>query len=327
MYNRIYNEDDWKNVNKKNKSIMEDYLLEYTARKKKKTTIQQYRNDIRIILIYILKHCDNKDITELSKRDFRNLSLWLSDELELSNARTNRLMSCCRSLLTYVEEDDEYEYENNVSRKIKGLPKESVRNIVFLTDDIISKLRTKLLYDERYKEATLLSLLYDSACRKNECAQVEKYSFLEDDRNSTNPVVGKRGKIFNLIYFNMTIYCARLYLEERGDDDIDSLWVLGKGENKRPAKASNLYDWVVSWRKDLKEITGQDYKINCHSFRHSALENMSTGEHYICKELGLGAIPLEKLKLIANHSDLSTTASYLLDKSTQELENLFNIKI
>ena len=54
---------------------------------------------------------------------------------------------------------------------------------------------------------------------------------------------------------------------------------------------------------------------------------MSTGEHYVCKELGIGAIPLEKLKLIANHSDLSTTASYLLDKSTQELEKLFNIKI
>lgn len=327
MYNRIFNEDDWSKVNKHNKDIMEDYLMEYTSRKKKKTTIQQYRNDIRIILIYILKYCDNKDITALSKRDFRNLSLWLSDELELSNARTNRLMSCCRSLLTYVEEDDEYEYENNVSRKIKGLPKESVRNIVFLSDSIISQLRTKLLYEERYKEAALLSLLYDSACRKGECAQVTKYSFLEDGKNSTNPVVGKRGKIFNLIYFDMTIDCVKLYLEERGDDNIDSLWVLGKGENKRPANASNLYDWVISWRKDLKEITGEEYKINCHSFRHSALENMSTGEHYVCKELGIGAIPLEKLKLIANHSDLSTTASYLLDKSTQELEKLFNIKI
>lgn len=327
MYNQIYTDEDWGKVNQYNKDIMEDYLLEYTARKKKATTIKQYRNDIRIILIYILHHCKNQKITELSKKDFRNLTLWLSNDLKLSNARTNRLMSCCRSLLTYVEDEDEYNYENNVSRKIKGLPKESVRDIVFLTDDIISQLRHKLLFEERFKEATLLSLLYDSACRKNECAQVLKHSFYDSSKNSTNMVIGKRGKSFNLIYFDHTKQDALLYLESRGEDDIDSLWVLGKGKSKRPANAANLYDWCISWRNDLKEITGEDYNINCHSFRHCALENMSTGDHYVCKELGIGAIPLEKLKLIANHSDLSTTASYLLDKSTQELENLFNIKI
>ena len=327
MYNKIYSDEDWNKVNEYNKEIMEDYLLEYTARKKKATTLKQYRNDIRIILIYILHHCGNRNITELSKKDFRNLTLWLSDTLQLSNARTNRLMSCCRSLLTYLEDEDEYEYENNVSRKVKGLPKESVRNIIFLEDEIISQLRNKLLNEKRYKEATLLSLLYDSACRKNECIQVEKYSFMDESKDSTNVVVGKRGKSFPLIYFRHTKECAKLYLAERGEDDIDSMWILGKGNSKRPAHASNLYDWCITWRKDLKELTGQDYPINCHSFRHCALENMSTGNHYICKDLGIGAIPLEKLKLVANHSDLSTTASYLLDKSTQELENLFNIKI
>ena len=327
MYNRTFNEEDWGKVNKSNKDIMEDYIMEYTARKKKKTTLQQYRNDIRIILIYILHNCDNKKITELSKRDFRNLSLWLSNELKVSNARTNRLMSCCRSLLTFVEEEDDYNYDNNVSKKVKGLPKESVRDIVFLDNDLIIKLKDKLIKEKRYKEATLLSLLYDSACRKNECAQVKKFSFLDTNKNSTNIVIGKRGKPFPLIYFSMTKECVKLYLDERGDDNIESLWIIGNNDNKREASASNLYDWVVCWRNDLNQITGNTYKINCHSFRHCALENMSTGNHYICKELGIGAIPIEKLQLVANHSDLSTTQSYLQDKSVTELENLFNIKI
>lgn len=327
MYNKIYNKEDWDKVNRFNKSIMEDFLLECIARKKKKSTISQYKNDVRIILIYILKNCQNRDITELTKKDFRNLSLWFSNDLEVSNSRTNRLMCACRSLLDHVENEDDYEYDNNVSKKVKGLPKEPVRDIIFLSNDLIIKLKDKLVKEERYKEAALLSFLYDSACRKNECAQVNKLSFLNNEKNSTNEVVGKRGKIFQLLYFSMTKECVKLYLNQRGEDDIDSLWIVGSDENKHSASASNLYDWTVKWRKDLKDIDGEDYNINCHSFRHSALENMSTGEHYICKELGIGKIPLEKLKLIANHEDINTTMGYLQDKSMSELENLFSIKI
>lgn len=327
MYNRIYNDSDWEQVNPINKDIMNDFILEYTAQKKKESTLIQYKNDIRIILIYILKNCNNKPITQLRKKDFRNLSLWFSNGLEMSNARTNRLMSCCRSLLSYVEEEDDYEYENNVAKKVKGLPKENVREIVFLPDELILKLSDKLKKEKRFKEATLLALLYDSCGRKNEVYQVTKESFYDSTKNSTNKVVGKRGKIFSLIYFDLTKENAALYLNDRGEDNVDSMWVSGVGENVRPVSIMTLYDWTVGWRKDLKEIDGNDYLINCHSFRHSGLENFSNGTHYVCRQNGMGKIPLEKLKLIANHSDLSTTESYLKDKTTDELEELFDIKI
>ena len=48
---------------------------------------------------------------------------------------------------------------------------------------------------------------------------------------------------------------------------------------------------------------------------------------YYCKKLGIEQIPLEKLKLIANHNSVETTAGYLQDKSTEVLEELFGIKI
>ena len=60
---------------------------------------------------------------------------------------------------------------------------------------------------------------------------------------------------------------------------------------------------------------------------YEALENMSIGTHWICKELGIENVPIEKLKTIANHESIETTSSYLQDKSTQELENFFKIKI
>ena len=325
-YNRIYNDADWALVNKENKDIMEDFLMEYKSRKKKESTLKHYRNDLRIILIYILKNCDNKPITDLVKKDFRRLSLWFSDDLEVSNARTNRLLSCVRSLLTFVEDEDEYDYDNNVAKKVKGLEKEPVREIVFLTDEEITSMRDKFMKEERYRDALLISLLYESAGRKNEVAQVQKFSFIEG-KDCTNIVVGKRGKKFPLIYFDWSKEAFAKYIEQRGEDDIPNLFVLGEGEEKRPAKAENIYDWVISWRKDFLCIFNKEKPFNPHSYRHSSLQNYSDSSHVCCKRLGIDHIPLEKLKLIANHSSVETTAGYLQDKSTEELENLFGIKI
>lgn len=289
----------------------------------KPATIKQYNNDLRIILIYIMENCDNKVITQLSKRDFRNLSLWLSNELNLSNARVNRLMSCCRSLMAYIENEDDYDYETNVAAKIKGLPKENVRDIVFLSNDIIMKLYNFFMKEERYKEATLLALAYESAARKNELAQVLKDS-IKPDRNCTNFVIGKRGKKFSLLYFDLTKKAAKKYLEQRGEDDIPELFITKDG---RPANYRVLYDWVVSWRKIVKKITGKDLNFNVHSLRHSSLENYSTGTHEVCKIKNLDALPIEKLKILAHHENLETTSNYLLDKSNEELEQLFQIKL
>lgn len=328
VYNKIFNQNDWDLVNNENKEIMEDFILELRSNKKKPSTISQYRNDIRIILIYVLKNCGNKSLLKLTKRDFRGLVLWFSDDLEVSNARTNRLMSSVRSLLDFVEDDDEnyHEYTNNVSKKVKGLEKQKVRDIVFLSNDLIEKLRDKLIKEKRYKEAALLCLAYESAARKGELAQVQKACF-EKNGNATNIVIGKRGKPFPLVYFDWTKKTVKMYLKERGEDDIPELWITNHGGNKRPARREILYNWIVKWRDDLLEITGKEYELNVHSFRHSALENMSIGTHWVCKYMGCKNVPIEVLKTIANHDSTETTNSYLQDKGKQKLEAFFNIKI
>ena len=157
VYNRTFNEEDWKLVNQDNKDILDDYITELKSQKKKETTIFQYRNDLRIVCIYVLKKCGNKSFTELGRKDFRKLVLWLTDECEVSNARANRLMSAVRTLLSYLEDDDDYEdYEINQAAKVKGLPKEGVRDIVFLEDEVILQLWQKLMNEKRYREAKKL---------------------------------------------------------------------------------------------------------------------------------------------------------------------------
>lgn len=321
-YNKIYDEEKWARVNQENKDIMEDYLMELKAQKKKDTTIYQYKNDLRIVCIYVLDNCENKAFTDLGRKDFRRFVLWLTDTCGVSNARANRLMSAVRTLLSYLEDDDDNDYEINAAAKVKGLPKESVRDIVFLTDKNILDLWQKFMDEKRYKEATLLGILYDSGSRKNEIIQVRKDA-IKQDGNATNIVVGKRGKKFPVLYFRLTKEAFVKYNETRTDNNP----MLFINELGNAATGGNVYEWVTNWRQDLKELTGEDYEINVHTFRHCYIENFLKGEHYLCRELNLGKVPLEKVKSLAHHESSDTTLGYAQNDENRDIEELLGIKL
>lgn len=325
VYNKIYTKEKWEKVNKYNKELMEDYLIELKSQKKKEGTIKQYKNDLRIMFIYIYDELDNAPIHKLKKKAFRNYLLWLKDR-DMSNARINRLMSALRSMLEYAsnEEDYEDEIEINYASKVKGLSKESVREIFFLSDDKIETMYNHLVKENKLQKACYLAMLYDTAARRNEIHQIEKTNLLES--NFTNKVVGKRGKVFTLMYFDRSKEAIKAWLEQRGEDDIKSLWVVGKGENKRPASYVTLYNWVQDFVELYEELFEEKIQFNAHSFRHSALESLSTGEHYICKKLNK-KFDLQDLKLLAHHSDISTTDSYLKNKDDEKLAEAFGFAL
>lgn len=324
VYNRIYSKKKWDEVNKYNKNLMEDYLLELKSQKKSQGTINQYKNDLRIMFIYILDELDNKEIYKLKKKHFRNYLMWLSDK-GMSNARVNRLMSALRSMLAYASDEEDYEdeLEINYAQKVKGLQKEKVREIVFLEDEEIEYIYSRLMEKSKYQQALLISLMYDSAGRRNECYQIEK-NFGEVDKNFTNTVTGKRNKKFRLLYRTRTRETYKILMEHR-KDDCPYLWTTRQNGEIVQASYETLYAWVISWRKILAEKF--EYKeFNPHSFRHSALENYADGSHYVCREhLDGKALTLDQLKLLAHHEDVSTTMSYLKDKGEDELLSAFGI--
>ena len=329
VYNRIFTTEKWNLVNNENKDVMEDFLEEYTQRQKKKSTLVQYRNDIRIILIYILEKCGNKSILELRKKDFRRLNIYLSQEKGMSNARVNRLMSATHSLLTYCEDDDEYDYDINVSLKVKGLPKKPVRvdeDDFFFSFDQFIAVRDELIKRKEYKLAALHSLLFDSGGRRNEIFQINKENIL--DGNKTNIVVGKRGKLFVLVYLNDTKDIIKQYLDDRGNDDIPNLWIIGKGENKKPATYEDIYLWVVKISKLFSEIEHKNIQIFPHSYRHARAECLLQGEDSRLKDKDGNnkKFTLEQVQAFLHHSDPSTTLSYAKDHSEDIVDNMFGIE-
>ena len=326
VYNNIFNKEDWEKVNEENKLMIEDFLEEYRQRKIKDSTIKQYYYDLRIVMIYILKKLKNKSIIELNKKDFRRFSIYLSDELGVSNARANRLMSAVRSLLTYIEDDDDYDYDNNVAKKVKGLPKEPVKtneDDFFLSFEQVMKLREELINRDRLQDAVLLMVMYDSGGRRNEVFQVLKTGLTESNR--ANEVIGKRGKRYRPVYLNDTKELIAKYLEQRGEDEIESLWITGKGENKRPITYEAIYDRVVSMSKVLSEIEGKKIEFFPHSLRHSRAENLKNGEdtRILDKDGKPKVFTLDEIQVLLNHSDISTTQSYLKDHSDEMIDDMF----
>ena len=327
VYNRFYTEEKWEQVNPENKEILQDFLEEYKQQKKSKGTIYGYEQDIRIIFIYILEKKNNKCVLDLKKKDFRSLSLWLTEEKKLSSARVNRMKSALNSMLTFCEDDDEYEYEINYAKKVKGLAKEKVRNDeddFFFTFDEFIKIRDILVEKEKLQEAVIWSLGFDSAGRRNELYQVQKHGLL--DGNKTNVVKGKRGKLFSLVYLDDTKEIIRQYLEERGDDDIDSLWYhTVNGEKVEYATSEFIYSKICNISKLLSELRGEECNIFPHTLRHSRAECLSSGEDNRLKDSdGNNRVyNLDEIMVFMHHENVDTTKSYMKNKDDDIINDMF----
>lgn len=325
--NQFYSEEAWEKVNPVNKQFRKDFL---TSCKfvKSEGTIRQYANNSRIFLIYVLKELDNIDIRQLKRKDFLNFRVWLSEQCELSNARVNSLISCTRSLLENILDDEENEYDINPSKKIKGLPKKPIRtdeDDFFLEFEDIMKIRKILIDRDQLLEATLFMFLFDTGARRNEVHQLTKH-FLQSGCK-TESVIGKGGKTFRLIIMPDTRELALRYLEQRGDDDIDSLWVIGTGNVKREINYNAIYlMFVHEIRPVAREVLNKKVNIFPHTMRHSRAESLIKGTDNRLKDKdGKNVkLTLEQVRKFLHHESTDTTNSYL-KQDDSELDEIFGI--
>lgn len=324
-YNRIYDEEIYELVNEESRNLVSDYMLELQARNLAIKTREQYLADIMAFCCYTYSNFGNKSVLTLRKRDFRNFFLSMSAN-GLSSARINRFQSSIRNLLAFAEDDEEEypDYLQNPMKKIKSIPKLEVKEVVFIEDYQVTFLLDYLIKKEQYQKALYLSLSYDSAGRRNEIWQVEKHSFLQDGVFKTNSVTGKRAKVFPLMYSKRTQKIARQWLEQRGEDSIDSLWVTGKDKDKRALGYDALYNFAISFRAILESEYDEDIPLTSHSIRHFSLENYQNSTHHALQYMGKENLDLNTLRILANHNDISITQSYLKNKDSEILSELFS---
>lgn len=317
-----YSIENWAKVNPFNKRLLADWIFEIRTRRIRPTTIEQYYGDAKLVVLYILLYLNNIKLTEVTKKQWKSYILFLINT-DLSNARINRILSVIRNITSFLEESDDYpDYTVSTASRIQGISREPRRQIVFINNHDFMLLYNHLMKIKAYKEATLIALAYESAGRKNELAQV-RADTIQDNSNTTNLVIGKRGKRFQLIYFDLTKKAKKAYMKTRKDDN-PMLFVNKNGETMN---GNMLYLMMVGLRQVFTDLTGKDLKFNVHSFRHSSLENYNNGTHEVCKKKKIGNIAIDKLKHISHHSSIEVCNSYLRDKSQTELEDLFGITI
>lgn len=319
---KIVTDEKWALVNEESKRLLKEFLLVLRQEGRSSETIKTYEGNAKVFLIYVLENLENRSILELRKKDFRNYSLYLR-ERGLSTASHNHYISTIRSWCERLEDDEDLQYENNACRKVKGIRIERVRKIVFLTDDQVTKLYNELLRRKMYQIATFLALAYDSTGRRMELMQVKKESFLDPRINSTNPVVKKGGKREALIYFDRTKEAASLWLEQRGDDDNESLWSDFGGRKRKKGSANS---WCETMSRILSEIEGKKIHFTPHCLRHSSIENLTEGTHYKCE---IRRIPYEikAVSKLASHASTDMTAYYKKDSGLKNIEEAFGIVI
>lgn len=320
---KLYDDETYKKVNEENKELLKSFEDEYKMLGRSKKTIEQYGFDIRGFFCYCYDNFKNKFILDLKKKQFKKFFIDMQ-EAGCSPARINRVQCSLRNMIEYAINDEEYEddYEINVMSKIKGMQKEEVREIIFLTDAEIVALEEKLIEKGEYQIALFVDLAYVSCARRNELLQVNKDGFM--DNNQTNMVTGKRNKKFKLRYLERTKNIAKLYFEQRGEDNCEALFTVVENGKVKRAEYGTLYYWIVKCRKVLEEIVGEYKLFTPHGFRHAGLENFRNGTHVGLQEMGVDKLSMNMLKTLAHHESVSTTEGYVINEDEEELNNLWN---
>ncbi len=318
----IVTQEKWDEVNAGNKALLKELNLTLRQEGRSKSTIEAYMGNCKRFLVWVLDYADNRSILELKKKDFRNYSLYLKEEAGVSTASHNSYVSAVKNWCERLEDDDDTEYVN-ACRKIKGVKIERVRKITFLTDGEVERLYRELIRRKKYEKALFLALAYDSTARRSELMQVEKEGFEDLARNYTNSVTKKGGKKEVMIYFDRTKEAAALYFAQRGKDDNPSLWTTYRGKART---TDNANSWCTQMSKILSEIEGRKIFFTPHAIRHSAIENLTEGQHYKCE---IKRIPydIQAVSKLASHASTDMTQYYKKDKGMRSVESAFGITI
>jgi integrase len=277
VYNRIFNEADWAQVNPQNKQLLKEWKTYLMSTDKSMGTIKQYENDMRIIFIFLLHNCGNRFIGDLNKRDIIAFQGYSINSWTHSSNRTRRIKSCLSSLCNFIENimDDLYPDFRNIVNKIESPQKKPVREKTVLTAGQVNALLQTLVETNQYQKACVFALAANSGARLNELLRF-KVSFFKDEHLQNNayyktPVKIKikgRGRDgaskHKFVLKNGFKEYFDLWMEERERLGItgDDLFVTRKAEEWIPASDTTLQSWKTSFTK-LLEV---DFYF--HSLRH-----------------------------------------------------------
>lgn len=322
-YHNIATKEKIRSINKETSFVIKDFLNECKASGLTDKTVSEYKNLLRYSEALIYDNFNNKSILKMTRSDFRDLLLTLQFDFKLSNSRINSILSVLTSCLNYIEDDEDTwtTYTKNPVRRMKRLPKKQSKEKVFLTRAEVRRIINRLVANWRLQEAVMISLAYDTGARISELSQIKKTDILLG--NTTNEVMRKgQKKKVRLIFMNDTKSLIEKWLSQRGEDDIEDLFIYpalptrSNSHLKKSITTKTLADRISKTGKMINK------HISPHVFRRSRAETLKRGED---ERFNGRKFDPREIQILLGHSNLSTTQIYLKDDTEEILNNMLAI--
>lgn len=271
-----------KQINPENMKLLRDYLAYLASTKRSKSTIRVYENDLLIVFVFILEHCNNKAFVTLRKRDIVALQNWLVNDHGNSPARVRRVKSTLSSLSTFIENvlDDEYPNFRNIINKIESPVLQPVREKSVFSDEELDNILQHLVEGGDVEKACMVALARYSGRRKSELVL-----FKVDYFKPENIVFGSLYKTPEKIKTKgrgdgKFLYCYTLakqfqpylnmWMRYREEHGIESEWLF---PHKKDPTMHIHANTLNSWAESISKFSQKPFYF--HALRHHYVTYLS----------------------------------------------------
>lgn len=320
----------WNQVNEFNREMVQDYLDNQTDLSLK--TRPAYRSGLRVFFVYVKDHLNNKDFTQIKKKEFQKYLNWLTNR-GLSDSAIRFKKSCVSAFCNYIMlmYEEEYPTFRNFTVGLKVVQTGYVHEKVPLTPDEYVLLCEELERREEWQKLAYLVFSYSTGCRRAEARQLLKEVVDYPAKETTVKVLDENGNEEEKIskkYLTHTIRCKgasivgkprklkfgedamdwmKKWLEARGEDDCPYMFVVKQKNGETRQVGENTFN---GWCSGLfTKIVGR--RVHPHLFRESRATNIVVYEH---------KSPEVAQKLLG-HNDVTTTKNHYIIKSDDDDES------
>lgn len=285
-------DEEYALCNQLNRELVEDFLVNSTQLSDK--TLFAYRSSLRIWLKWIKDNLNNKNVTEIKPREYLRFQNWLVNRgCSSSDIRTKR--STISSLNNYIEVYylDEYPMFRNCVNSSIPVPEKSYvheknpptrKEIMMLCDEVEKSNRWN-----KYMIIAFIKFAFETGCRRGELLQIQKDIINAEKivkevevRNEDGSVEkktaeyyqtpkirckgrGKTGKIRQLKFSDYSMDAFKKWMEVRGEDNVNEMFITKDHGNYVPATPATLNDICMDI---LTPILGR--RIYPHAFRSAS---------------------------------------------------------
>ncbi len=287
VYNNITDDEKLKKVCKANRELENDFLDYLVSTDRANTTINQYRAIMHIFWCWNLDNNDNKEFTNLTKREIARFQNNALNTWGWSPSRMRMVKSVMRSLENYIINilDEEFPNYKKIWDKIESPVNEAVREKSVFKQEELQKLLDYLVEKKEYRKACLYALGMYSGRRKSELVRFKVSYFVDENlicdgalyKSPEKMVTKGRGQRGKLLYVYTLAKPFKpyldLWLKQREELGIKSDWLFPAYKDGKWLDEKMSTTTIDSWVRGFSKFLGKQSYM--HMLRHNFVTSLS----------------------------------------------------